>query len=150
ENDAVNASWMCDYGRLNYKWINREDRLREVMSVGPASRLSPAQKENSETCATPVLRKSAWSTALKEISELLNKAPQGSVAIIASSRQTNEELWLLKKLATRLNAVTDTVAHSGDADKLLLNADRSPNRTGARLIGICDTNAGNKLPTIAD
>ena len=27
ENDAVNSSWMCDYGRLNYKWINREDRL---------------------------------------------------------------------------------------------------------------------------
>ena len=29
ENDAVNACWMCDYGRLNYKWIGREDRLRE-------------------------------------------------------------------------------------------------------------------------
>ena len=30
ENDAVNSCWMCDYGRLNYKWINREDRLGEV------------------------------------------------------------------------------------------------------------------------
>src|ERR1041385_5426589 len=33
ENDAVNSSWMCDYGRLNYKWIGREDRLREVLSL---------------------------------------------------------------------------------------------------------------------
>ena len=22
ENDAVNSCWMCDYGRLNYKWID--------------------------------------------------------------------------------------------------------------------------------
>ena len=32
ENDAVNACWMCDYGRLNYKWIGREDRLAEIRS----------------------------------------------------------------------------------------------------------------------
>src|SRR3989454_5748256 len=30
ENDAVNACWMCDYGRLNYKRVGREDRLTEV------------------------------------------------------------------------------------------------------------------------
>ena len=29
ENDAVNGPWMCDAGRLNYKWIGREDRLTE-------------------------------------------------------------------------------------------------------------------------
>jgi NADH-quinone oxidoreductase subunit G len=27
QNDAVNSCWMCDAGRLNYKWINRPDRL---------------------------------------------------------------------------------------------------------------------------
>src|SRR6185312_15324444 len=31
ENDAVNSTWMCDHGRLNYKWIQRDDRLQEVM-----------------------------------------------------------------------------------------------------------------------
>src|ERR1041385_8515146 len=77
ENDAVNSTWMCDYGRLNYKWINREDRLREVRRMKGDAR--------SE--------KTTWTTALREISELLNKAPQGSVAIIASARQTNEELF---------------------------------------------------------
>jgi NADH-quinone oxidoreductase subunit G len=134
ENDAVNASWMCDYGRLNYKWITRADRLREV------------RRQRAEGRSEQL----SWSAALREIAELLNKAPQESIAIIASSRQTNEELWLLKKLATKFNAITDSLARSGEGDKLLLNADRSPNKTGARLIGICDADAGGRLPGIAD
>ena len=42
ENDAVNGPWMCDAGRLNYKWIGREDRLKDVLvhDVGQASRQS--------------------------------------------------------------------------------------------------------------
>ena len=30
DNDAVNGPWMCDAGRLDYKWIGRDDRLTEV------------------------------------------------------------------------------------------------------------------------
>src|SRR5882724_10926994 len=33
DNDAVNGSWMCDSGRLNYKWIGRADRLTKVRGV---------------------------------------------------------------------------------------------------------------------
>ena len=134
ENDAVNASWMCDYGRLNYKWIHRQDRLSEV------------GRKNAEGG----MAKSSWTAALKEISELLGKAAPGSVAIIASSRQTNEELWLLKKLARKLDAITDSAAHCGEGDKLLLNADRTPNTNGARLTGICATDAGGRIPAIAE
>src|SRR6516164_2696797 len=62
ENDAVNSSWMCDYGRLNYKWIGRPDRL--VGLRGPqATALS-------------------WSTALKAISERLKQVSKGSAAVI--------------------------------------------------------------------
>ena len=32
QNDAVNGHWMCDSGRLNYKWIGREDRLNMIKS----------------------------------------------------------------------------------------------------------------------
>jgi NADH-quinone oxidoreductase subunit G len=139
---------MCDYGRLNYKWINRADRLAEV-TVGQASSLSPSQ-EKSETGKMPVLRnKTTWITALKEISGLLNKAPQGSVAIIASARQTNEELFLLKKLATKLGAITDSIPRTGESDKLLLNADRNPNSNGARLTGICPDKMGGQISKIA-
>ncbi|HWD94619.1 MAG TPA: molybdopterin-dependent oxidoreductase [Verrucomicrobiae bacterium] len=128
ENDAVNSTWMCDYGRLNYKWVNRADRLAEV---------------------TVRRNKTTWTTALKEISGLLNKAPQGSVAIIASARQTNEELFLLKKLATKLGAITDSIPRTGESDKLLLNADRNPNSNGARLTGICPDKMGGQISKIA-
>jgi NADH-quinone oxidoreductase subunit G len=131
ENDTVNSTWMCDYGRLKYKWINREDRLTSVQSP----------KSNAQNLG--------WAGALKEISELLNKAPQGSVAIIASARQTNEELFLLKKLANKLGAITDSIPRTGESDKLLLSADRNPNTNGARLTGICFTEMGGKISEIA-
>src|SRR5258708_15384098 len=99
---------MCDYGRLNYKWIGREDRLKDVIVRG---------------------QKSTWTVALNEISEKLKAAPHGSVAIIASARQTNEELWLLKKLADKFGAMTDSIARLRKVDKLLLNANRNPNKT---------------------
>ncbi len=133
ENDAVNATWMCDHGRLNYKWINREDRIRKIQRLKAKGQSQPA----------------TWKSVLKDISELLSNAPQGSVAIIASARQTNEELFLLKQLARKLNAVTDSIAHFAEGDKLLLNADRTPNRNGARLTDICGAGAGIKIPVIA-
>jgi len=128
ENDAVNATWMCDTGRLNYKWINSPDRLRDVVVRG---------------------EKSDWSAVLKEISDKLALAPQGSVAIIASARQTNEELFLLKKLATKLGATTDCIPRIGEGDSLLVSADKSPNVNGARLNGICFTEMGINLAKIA-
>jgi NADH-quinone oxidoreductase subunit G len=129
ENDAVNSTWMCDYGRLNYKWIGSEKRLTEVR-VG----------RNVTT----------WTQALREITDKLQRAAAGSVAIIASARQTNEELYLLKKLATKFNALTDSVPRIAAGDKLLLNEDRNPNTTGSRLIGISFTETGINLPKIAD
>ena len=130
ENDAVNACWMCDHGRLNYKWIGRPDRL--VALAG------------SKVTAPD------WSATLKEISTALNQAPVGSVAIVASARQTNEELFLLAKLGKKLGALTDAVPRIGEGDKLLLNSDRNPNSAGARLIGISADPMGSNLPKIAD
>jgi len=134
QNDAVNSCWMCDYGRLNYKWVGRKDRLGTVQS--------PQSKAQSQTAV--------WAPTLKEVSEKLNHAPPGSVALIASARQTNEELYLLAKLARRFGAITDSVPRTGEADKLLLKADRNPNSTGARLIGIAAEPMGANLPKIAE
>ncbi len=129
DNDAVNGPWMCDAGRLNYKWIHRADRLRDVLVRG---------------------QKSNWTTALSEIADKLKQAPVGSVAIVASARQTNEELWLLSKLKAKLGALSDSVERTGDADKLLVSADKNPNTNGARLTGICFSEMGISLPKIAD
>jgi NADH-quinone oxidoreductase subunit G len=134
ENDAVNSCWMCDSGRLNYKWINRPDRLAAV----GGSKLKGQSQEQ------------AWAFALREISEILRAAREGSVAVVASARQTNEELFLLKKLAAKFNALTDSVPRSGEADKILLSADRNPNSAGARLTGIAPVPMGSNLPKIAE
>jgi NADH-quinone oxidoreductase subunit G len=134
ENDAVNSCWMCDYGRLNYKWIGREDRLKEVKI-----RRGQGKVEGSN-----------WPAALREVSAQLNQAPPKSVAIIASARQTNEELYLLSKLAKRLDALTDSVPRIAEGDKLLLNADRNPNSNGAILIGLAPSQMGSNLPRIAE
>jgi NADH-quinone oxidoreductase subunit G len=124
---------MCDSGRLNYKWINREDRLLNVEG-SKASRLAPGE---------------AWPRVLSELTEILRKTRTGSVAIIASARQTNEELYLLKRLADKLGAVTDIVPRAAEGDHLLLNSDQNPNTTGARLIGLAPENPGSNLKKIA-
>jgi NADH-quinone oxidoreductase subunit G len=134
ENDAVNSCWMCDYGRLNYKWINHEDRLARV-----TRRTISGQQE-------PI----AWKIALSEITELLNRTPKASAAIIASARQTTEELYLLSKLKPKLGAMSDSIARSGDADKLLLNGDRNPNTIGAKLTGISADPMGSNIRDIAE
>jgi predicted molibdopterin-dependent oxidoreductase YjgC len=56
----------------------------------------------------------------------------------------------LKKLADRIGALTDIVSHVDQGDKLLLNSDRTPNRTGARLLGICAMGAGIRLPVFSE
>ena len=125
ENDAVNGPWMCDSGRLNYKWIGSEDRLSEVKGA------------------------SGWATAITKISSKLEKAPSGSVAVIGGARQTNEELYLLKKLANKLEAITDSSPRMGEGDHLLSCPDKNPNSTGSRLIGIAGEELGSQLKHIA-
>ena len=134
ENDAVNACWMCDSGRLNYRWIGREDRLAEVRR--------PKAEGRTQT--------DRWAAVSREITEKLKQAPAGSVAVIASARQTNEELYLLAKLSKKLGALTDSVPRMGEGDRLLLNGDRNPNSTGARLTGIAAEPMGSNLPKIAE
>ena len=133
QNDAVNSCWMCDYGRLNYKWINHPERLQQVQS--PKSKLQG--------------RLGNWAEVLEDISTLLGKAAPGSTAIIASARQTNEELYLLSQLKKKLGALSDSVPRKAEGDKLLLNSDRNPNSNGARLTGIAFTEMGINLPQMA-
>lgn len=134
ENKVVNGCWLCDHGRLNYKWIGRADRLTEVRRRNAGGRME----------------QTTWSVALNEIAEKLRKAETGSLAIIASARQTNEELWLLSKLKSKFDAISDSVARTGSGDRILVDADRNPNCNGARLTGICFTETGINLPRIAD
>lgn len=130
DNDAVNGSWMCDSGRLNYKWIADERRLKEIVNVRSDARV--------------------WPSIIKEISNHLSLQADGSIAIIASGRQTTEELFLLKKLAVKSGGLTDIVVRKGEGDHLLVNADKNPNTNGARLVGMTTKRTGFKINKIAD
>ncbi|HRZ99968.1 MAG TPA: molybdopterin-dependent oxidoreductase [Candidatus Paceibacterota bacterium] len=129
ENADVNRCWMCDAGRLNYKWIGRADRLRDVRVRTASGASEPA----------------TWKQALASIATTLKTAVPGSVAIIGSARQTNEELSLLSRLAQHLGALTDSVPRQGEADHLLVNADRNPNSMGAVLTGMAARPMGARL-----
>ena len=132
DNDAVNASWMCDQGRLNYKWIHRKDRLTECI----------IRERNGDK------RSVEWVTIIQELSEKLSKAGKGSVAIIASARATNEELYLIKLLADHFEAITDCVPRNGEGDDFLVQSDKNPNSNGARAMGLAFSEMGIQIPKI--
>ncbi len=132
QNDGVNSCWMCDYGRLNYQWIHREDRLVEVQARRGAA-----------------LERISWAAAIAELAGKLTATPAGSAAVIASARQTNEELYLLQQIARKLGALSDSIPRAGEPDHLLVSADRNPNSTGARWLGLASDPLGARLGEIA-
>jgi NADH-quinone oxidoreductase subunit G len=133
ENDAVNSSWMCDYGRLNFDYLQSEKRL-----------LQP------EILSGDKLIASDWSTAITHAAAQLKHFSGWEIAIIASGRMTNEELWLTRQLANTLGVeLIDIVPRTGPSDDILLSADRNPNTNGARLLGVTSY-PGARLREILD
>jgi NADH-quinone oxidoreductase subunit G len=133
ENDAVNSSWMCDYGRLNFGYIESERRLLEPRILS-GEKLVPVD----------------WPTAMAQAAAQLKHCQGLEVAIIASGRMTNEELWLTAQLAKTLGVRwIDIVPRNGAGDDILLSEDRNPNTNGARLLGIT-TEPGAQLPAIVE
>jgi NADH-quinone oxidoreductase subunit G len=134
ENNAVNSSWMCDFGRLNYKYLEADNRL-----------LDP------QVLSGTTLTVADWKTAINQAALQLRQCYGSSIAIIASGRMTNEELWLTRKIADLLDPrYIDIVPRFGEGDDILLSADRNPNTTGARLILGLDSEPGAKLAAIAN
>jgi NADH-quinone oxidoreductase subunit G len=118
QNDEVNSTWMPDSHRLNFHFIDSEARLTEPMVKGSTGH-QPA----------------SWSAAIAATAAELKKFQPGEVAIIASARMTNEELFQTRALAGELNcSLFTTVPRDGESDGLLISADRNPNTTGAKLV----------------
>jgi NADH-quinone oxidoreductase subunit G len=134
ENDHVNSSWMCDYGRLNFKYLEAENRLLEPQ-IRLEGKLTPA----------------GWPIAIAQAALELKQFSGSEIAIIASGRMTNEELWLTSQLAQSLGVKwIDIVPRRGPGDDILLSEDRNPNTNGARLILQSTSEPGAKLIAIAD
>src|SRR5204862_1789015 len=90
-----------------------------------------------------------WKDAINQAALQLRQLHGSNIAIIASGRMTNEELWLTKKIADLLSVrYIDIVPRFGEGDDILLCEDRNPNATGAQLILGLDSELGAKLPAI--
>ncbi|PYJ90288.1 MAG: NADH-quinone oxidoreductase subunit L [Verrucomicrobia bacterium] len=134
ENDHVNSCWMCDFGRLNFNYLEAESRLLEPQ-IRSEGRLVAAD----------------WPVAIGQAALQLKQFAGPEIAIIASGRMTNEELWLTSQLAKSLGVqMIDIVPRRGPGDDILLSEDRNPNTNGARLILGSTSEPGAKLIAIAE
>ena len=134
ENNEVNSCWMPDSHRLNFHYINSEARLG-----------APMVKPNGGSHEV-----SEWPSAIAKSAESLRIRQGGEIAIIGSGGQTNEELFLLRKLAEALG--TDLLAlvpRVGKSDGKLISADRNANTNGAKLLWQTD-DPGAKIDAIRE
>src|SRR5206468_7855504 len=91
-----------------------------------------------------------WNTAIAHAAAQLKHFTGWEIAIIASGRMTNEELWLTRRLATILGTdLIDIVPRTGPSDDILLSADRNPNTNGARLLRVA-SQSGTMLQQIRE
>jgi len=126
-NEAVNRFFMCDHGRLNYRWMNRGDRI-EAPLVGQGGGLAAAD----------------WDSALQRAGELV-RGSGGRVVVLAAGTTSNEALFLARQVAGERFEGIVRVPRSEDPERALdgvphlaLRQERTPNAAGAKLLGYRD------------
>ncbi len=130
-NLEVNRHFICDHGRMNYRWMNRGDRIE-----------APLMRDGSRHTAT------SWDEALSRFAALIGKG--GRAVLLASGGASFESLGTAKALlagTTLTAAVQAPVAEQEEplqgVPGLALRKERVPNGSGARLLGYStDWNAG--------
>jgi NADH-quinone oxidoreductase subunit G len=120
-NEEVNSYFMCDRGRLTYRWMNRQDRVDVPMVRAGAT-----------------LQGTDWQLAIADAGRLL----AGKKAfVLASPMLSNEALFLLSELLAKTGGAGGFRVEQGDeapllgVDDLALRADRAANARGAELFG---------------
>ena len=145
DNPDVNKWWMCDQGRLTYKDLN----IRENRVAHPLGKTAEGFQEIS------------WENAFSAIREKISELQPTSNEVIGlvDTHASNEELYLFKKL----------LKEGFDSDQLffpdleweqpvsdffinsLITSDKSPNRAGARMVGLKGAKSSeevtSKIPT---
>ncbi len=123
-NESVNSHWMCDYGRLEtFKFVNEDIRLQE-----------PMIKQDGKHIVV------SWDQAIETAARRLKDFKPKEIAVIASPYTTNEDNYILQKFAREMTKAVsiDYPDHikDGDEDDILIRADKTPNSTGLKLLGI--------------
>ncbi len=133
ENNEVNSAWMPDSHRLSFHHLHSDSRLT-----------SPMVKKDGTHHET------SWTEAISAAIEGAKNLQPDQIAIIASGRMSNEELFLTRQLATALQTeFLSIVPRNGEPDHKLISADRNPNTIGAQMIWETE-NASSKLGMIRE
>ena len=126
-NDAVNATWLCDAGRLSYREIERPDRLRGAWLRDETGRLEPATRDE------------AIAEAARRLRAALVARGGGAVVGLASAHASDEDLGVFQALLAALGSPpAGLVVPEGSADGLLRTHEAAANAAGARESGAVD------------
>ncbi|MFN2566277.1 MAG: molybdopterin-dependent oxidoreductase [Gemmatimonadaceae bacterium] len=126
-NEDVNKYFMCDYGRLNYRWMNRRDRVD-----------APLVRQGDSLVAAD------W--------EIATRAAAAAIAgkravVLASPMLSNEALFLLSRLVQRTGGAGAFRVNRGPeeplrgVESLALRPERAANVRGAELFGFRESDA---------
>ena len=136
ENPAVNRWWMCDEGRLSYRVMNeRENRIMK-----PLGRVQGKLQ--------PVSFEQAYQALAERISTLNPGA--GGTLVLTDTNASNEALFMFRKFAQDGLGAEQVYCPMPDWQQpesdffinSLITTDKTPNRAGARelgLTGVADT-----------
>jgi NADH-quinone oxidoreductase subunit G len=137
QNPDVNDHWMCDHGRLTtFATVNAGDRI-----------------------GTPMIRRDGslvgvgWDEALARAASELKSFKKYEMAGLGSAFATNEDNFLFVRLMHQLNVGNIDMREYFSPeleDGLLIRADRTPNSTGAREVGVRPQPGGFELKYILD
>jgi len=138
ENADVNQWWMCDHGRLNYRFVHAGDRLGGALF-----------RQDGELGPVPITE--ALERATSAVTGVVQANGADAVFGLISARLTNEEMFLAKTWFEKVAGVTnlDIRPRTETGDDFLLSADRNPNGAGAKLIGVTPGEGGVGLDGLA-
>jgi NADH-quinone oxidoreductase subunit G len=127
ENVEVNGWWMCDYGRLNYEWINHGHRLE-----------APLVRDGGGSRAT------GWKEALAALLDRMGGVAGKTVRAVASPYAANEDLAAFAGVVKELGGGEMVFRSPRAADEIPLKGfpglarrkDLSPNAAGAVALGM--------------
>ncbi|MGB7211846.1 MAG: 2Fe-2S iron-sulfur cluster-binding protein [Gemmatimonadales bacterium] len=123
-NLDVNRHFICDTGRLDYRWMNRGDRVE-----------APLIRDGQKLAARD------WPAAFEQVGQLVEGA-KGSVVVLASGRASNESLGEVRGLLEGRSVTAAIRVPMGETEAplvgvpdLALRKERAPNGAGGRLLG---------------
>jgi NADH-quinone oxidoreductase subunit G len=168
ENPAVNRWWMCDEGRFTLGYLSDPVRLRlPTWREGPPTDApsgarsvgSPADAPMAHSPLGPRLVAMGFDDLLlrlaRAVRRIIEAEGPGAVGCVASSRLTNEELFLIRRFfqdvlgTPHLDFRVRPVQFQGNdasEDGFLRRTDKTANSRGARDLGLLPGAGGLDVP----